>query len=139
MSRETPASITLGTVVRACDTSRGRRTSVRHITESAYERATHHGVGVRHITGSAYERATHHRVGVRAGDTSRCRRTSVRHITGSAFGKQTSGIERRRERDVTMRNVVRYNYAKGMRISCDLNAQSFQSLVMYTPNSPYLG
>ena len=85
-----PETITL--VVRACDTSRCWRTvlSVRHITGSAYERATHHGVGVRyracdtsqgrrtsvrHITGSAYEHATHHGVGVQACDTPRGRRT----------------------------------------------------------------
>ena len=137
-----------GTVVRAYDTSRGRRTerathhrvgvqSVRHITGSAYKR-THHGVGVRaydtsrgrrtsvrHITGSAYERATHHRVGVQSGrhvtgsayracDTSRGRRTSVRHITGSTYEKRTSGLEQRRERDVSMENVVRDNYVKGL-------------------------
>ena len=40
-----------GVGVRACDTSRGRRTSVRHITGSAYERATHHGVDVGETSG----------------------------------------------------------------------------------------
>ena len=76
MSRGTPASITLAVVqwYRACDTSRGLRTSVRHITGSEYERATHHGVDVR----------------------------------------ETSGREQRRERDVSMENVVRDNLVKDL-------------------------
>ena len=58
--------------------------SVRHITVGVQS--------VRHITGSAYERATHHGVDVR----------------------ETSGREQRRERDVSMENVVRDNYVKGL-------------------------
>ena len=113
-----------GVVVRACDTSRGRRTSVRHITWSVYERATHHVVGVRACDtslGRRTERATHHGVGV----------LSVRHITRSAYERathhgvdvqETSGREQRRERDISMRNVVTDNYVKGQCISCDPNA-----------------
>ena len=61
---------------------------------------------VRHITGSAYERATHHWVGVR----------------------ETSGREQRRERDISMQNVVRDNYVYGLCISCDLNSLGRQCL-----------
>ena len=50
----------------------------------------------------------------RACETSWDRRTSLRHIS--------SGREQRRERDVSMENVVRDNYVKGLGISCDLNA-----------------
>ena len=98
---------------------------MRHITGSAYERATHHGVGVRACDtprGRRPERATHHGVAVRACDTSRGRRTSVRHITGSAYEKRASGREQRRERDVSMRNMVRDNYVNSLCISCDLYA-----------------
>ena len=66
-----------------------RETPGSTILVQAYKRATHHGVGVlsvRHTTGSAYERATHHGVGVR---------------------ETSSGREQRRERDVSMRKVVR--------------------------------
>ncbi len=49
---------------------------------------------------SAYKRATHHGVDVR----------------------ETSGQEQMRERDVSMENVVRDNYVKGLWISCDPNA-----------------
>ena len=72
-----------------------------------YECATHHGVGVpsvRNINGSAYERATHHGIGLRACDTSR----------GSTYERETSGREQRRERDVSVQNVVRDNYVKGL-------------------------
>ena len=54
-----------------------------------------------------HERATHQGVG-------------VRHITRSAYEIRTSGREQRRDRDVSMWNVVRDNYVKGMCISCDL-------------------
>ena len=105
VSRETPGSTILVQAYWACDTSRGRHT----------ERATHHGVGVR-----AYD--TSHSQG---------RRTSVQHITGAAYDRAkhhgigvqetSSGREQRRERDVSMENVVRDNYVKGLWISCDLN------------------
>ena len=58
--------------------------SVRHITVGVQS--------VRHITGSAYKRATHHGVDVR----------------------ETSGRKQRRERDVSMANVVRDNYVEGL-------------------------
>ena len=45
---------------------------------------------------------------------------SVRHITVGV--QETSGREQRRERDVSMENVVRDNYVKGLWIYCDLNA-----------------
>ena len=47
-----------------------------------------------------YYRATHHGVGVE----------SVRHITRSTYEKR----EQRRQRDVSMQNVVRYSYVKGL-------------------------
>ena len=68
--------------------------SVRHNTVGVHS--------VRHITGSTYERATHHVLNVR----------------------ETSGREQRRERDVSMDNVVRDNYVKGLWICCDLNAMA---------------
>ena len=97
-----------GVGVRACDTSRGRRTSVRQITGSAYERATHHGVhvlSVRHIAGSAYERATHH---------------------GVDMLETSSGQERRREVTFQYGMWSETKYVKGLCISCDLNALGTQ-------------
>ena len=45
--------------------------------------------------------------------------------------RETSGQEQRRERDVSMREVVRDNYVKGLCIkciSCDLNALGKQCI-----------
>ena len=91
--------------------------SVRHTTVGVQS--------VRHITGLTY----------RACDTSRDRRTQRRTERATHHGqrterathhgvdiRETSGREQRRERDVSMENVVRDNYVKGLWISCDLNA-----------------
>ena len=102
--------------------------SGRHITGSAYERATHHGVGVRACDtprGWRTECATHHGVDVRACDTSQGWRTTHHGVDI----QETSGRrEQRRGRDVSMRNVVRDNYVTGLCISCDLNALGRQCI-----------
>ena len=114
ISREAHASITLWIVqwYWACDTQRGRRTSVRHTTWSANKRATHNAVGER------------------ACDTQRGRRISVRQTTGSANERATQRSRRRetsrREQRacvaIQWRNVARENYVNGMCVSGDLYA-----------------